>query len=123
MDSNAIKNQIRERFSLGCTDGSCIWGSRGGMVTNGGCDCLIDDDRKKLRKTVMAIRAMWEIIALNVVEIDLLQEVVARLVIIDGYVEDGTSHIVKRTNPDLDSISVQVVDAVRRALKAKNGEY
>lgn len=24
---------------VGCTDGGCIYGSRGGMVTNGGCCC------------------------------------------------------------------------------------
>jgi hypothetical protein len=29
-------------LDVGCTDSGCIWGSPGGMCTNGGCRCLID---------------------------------------------------------------------------------
>ena len=45
-----------------CTDHSCIWGSFGGMGTNGGCECLKDlmrlpvDVRHNIQKNILAMR-------------------------------------------------------------------
>lgn len=32
-------------MAVGCGDNSCIWGSPGGMATNGGCRCLDHRER------------------------------------------------------------------------------
>jgi len=52
---SAFLNEIRERCGIGCTDHGCIWGHPGGMGTNGGCRCLVDDDRKTLRVSARAV--------------------------------------------------------------------
>lgn len=38
-----------------CGDGSCIWGHRGGMSTNGGCRCAGINERQR-RENVDALR-------------------------------------------------------------------
>lgn len=43
-------------LDVGCIDSSCIWGSPGGMATNGGCRCVDhEDDRQVLRRQVRAM--------------------------------------------------------------------
>ena len=58
--------KIAEQLELGCTDHGCIWGHPGGMGTNGGCHCLMDDDRATLRKSQRAVRQLrLDLIALE----------------------------------------------------------
>jgi hypothetical protein len=48
---------------VGCADGSCIWGSPGGMTTNGGCGCIKgekDDLRRLAVKIAHVARALIE---------------------------------------------------------------
>lgn len=50
--------------SVGCTDGGCIYGSRGGMVTNGGCMCSksrkVDEQRLHALKLSMVAKKIAE---------------------------------------------------------------
>ena len=48
---------------LGCSDGSCVFGSPGGMHTNGGCDCIRDRDVNMLRRRLMAMSQIAKTIA------------------------------------------------------------
>lgn len=63
------RDPIAVAWNLGCTDHGCVWGHDGGMGTNGGCRCLVDDDRKTLRAANRAVRMMR-------VELAALREVV-----------------------------------------------
>jgi len=57
------REPIAKTLGLGCTDHGCIWGHDGGMGTNGGCHCLMDDDRKTLRAANRAVRMMRQELA------------------------------------------------------------
>lgn len=57
------RDPIAVACNLGCSDHSCIWGHDGGMGTNGGCHCLVDDDRKTLRAASRAVRMMRQELA------------------------------------------------------------
>lgn len=37
----------------GCSDGSCVFGSPGGMHTNGGCECLKERNPMQLKRNLM----------------------------------------------------------------------
>ncbi len=51
-----------QRSDYGCGDNSCVFGSPGGMGTNGGCRCLSEmprhalTDRLKVQRGIMALR-------------------------------------------------------------------
>ena len=51
-----------QRSDYGCGDNSCIFGSTGGMGTNGGCRCLSEmphravDARRRVTRGIMALR-------------------------------------------------------------------
>lgn len=51
-----------QRSDYGCGDNSCIFGSTGGMATNGGCRCLSEmprhalTDRLRVQRGIMALR-------------------------------------------------------------------
>ncbi len=50
-------------FDAGCGDNSCIWGSPGGMATNGGCRCGNrggGNDRLELVRMQQVARALLE---------------------------------------------------------------
>lgn len=51
-----IVRQVTGRVApgYGCSDGNCVFGNRGGMQTNGGCQCL-KGDRDELRRTVLSL--------------------------------------------------------------------
>lgn len=42
---------------VGCGDGSCVFGYRGGMHTNGGCECM-RGDRERVRLTAHRLRRL-----------------------------------------------------------------
>jgi hypothetical protein len=44
-----------------CFDGSCVFGRRGGMQTNGGCHCL--EDRQNHRRLARVARLLAEEVA------------------------------------------------------------
>ena len=49
-----------KEFKVGCGDNSCVWGSPGGMATNGGCRCFDGLDinaRQARRMEVHSLRA------------------------------------------------------------------
>ncbi len=55
-------------FGIGCGDNSCVWGSRGGMATNGGCRCYdknfhfeIKDADKRLEAQMKSMRELMEL--------------------------------------------------------------
>lgn len=43
-------------MDVGCADHGCIWGSPGGMGTNGGCQCLKNHSRATLRMEMLRMR-------------------------------------------------------------------
>lgn len=47
----------------GCSDGNCIFGHRGGMATNGGCECLKEREPVILRRTILAIADIARVLA------------------------------------------------------------
>lgn len=49
--------------SIGCTDGGCIYGSSGGMVTNGGCGCSKDRNANEQRLHALRLSAVAKKIA------------------------------------------------------------
>lgn len=55
---------LAERYGIGCGDNSCVWGSRGGMGTNGGCRCfdttgpMTDQNRQERRRARRAVVAL-----------------------------------------------------------------
>lgn len=61
---------LAKRYGIGCGDNSCVWGSRGGMSTNGGCRCfdtyqMTDAQRADVRRTKAGIAALWRALAEN----------------------------------------------------------
>ena len=43
-------------LDVGCGDNSCIWGSPGGMATNGGCRCKKGKDAHELGLQLMQMQ-------------------------------------------------------------------
>lgn len=43
-------------MNVGCGDNSCIWGSPGGMATNGGCRCHKGSDAVDMRVTMLQMQ-------------------------------------------------------------------
>lgn len=56
--ASQIMRQVAERLhpGSGCTDGGCIFGSHGGMGTNGGCQCLKERGEVMLRQLAFKLR-------------------------------------------------------------------
>jgi hypothetical protein len=50
-------------LEVGCSDSGCIWGSQGGMCTNGGCDCLQGSPRTNQRETLKLARVAQRLAA------------------------------------------------------------
>lgn len=48
--------------TIGCTDGGCIYGSRGGMATNAGCGCS-KGDKHELRLHALRLSTVAKKIA------------------------------------------------------------
>ncbi len=55
---------LGKMFQIGCGDNSCMWGSRGGMATNGGCRCYkdiyhheIENDKKREEARMASMQA------------------------------------------------------------------
>ena len=49
--------------SVGCWDGSCIYGHPGGMQTNGGCGCLKERDPHRLQLHILQLRQICQTLA------------------------------------------------------------
>lgn len=52
---------LSKTLKIGCGDNSCMWGSPGGMATNGGCRCVERDNahaehRQHVRAGVVRLR-------------------------------------------------------------------
>jgi hypothetical protein len=56
--ARALVRQVAERLhpGVGCADGACVFGSAGGMCTNGGCECLKEREPIMLRRVAMQLR-------------------------------------------------------------------
>jgi hypothetical protein len=55
----------------GCGDGSCVFGHRGGMHTNGGCQCLKETDPVLLRRTALRLADVARALAATMPEVSL----------------------------------------------------
>ncbi len=54
-------------LDVGCGDNSCIWGSPGGMGTNGGCRCVDHEDcPRRLRRQVRMMARVAQHLAAKV---------------------------------------------------------
>lgn len=53
----------RRHHGLGCSDAGCVFGHRGGMATNGGCECLKEREPVILRRTILAIADVARVLA------------------------------------------------------------
>ena len=60
-----MSESLAKRYGIGCGDNSCMWGSPGGMATNGGCRChdraeMVTteqlEERRRIRKGIHALR-------------------------------------------------------------------
>jgi hypothetical protein len=54
--ASVILREVAERMfpDLGCSDGGCVFGTRPGMHTNGGCGCL-QETGPRMRRQLMAL--------------------------------------------------------------------
>lgn len=76
-----------QRSNYGCGDNSCIFGSPGGMGTNGGCRCLAEmprhalTDRLRVQRGIMALRDQIKVLhsghlrAVKLAKIEALEEI------------------------------------------------
>lgn len=64
-----MSDSLAKRYGIGCGDNSCVWGSRGGMATNGGCRChdkaevlTVEqtEERRKLHAGIRLLRSLAE---------------------------------------------------------------
>ncbi len=71
---------LGQMFQIGCGDNSCVWGSRGGMATNGGCRCYgqrnhrrpFNEEAVRARLELMGgIRLLRELVDLPKIEASL----------------------------------------------------
>lgn len=58
-----MTDSLAKRYGIGCGVNSCVWGSRGGMSTNGGCRCFAthqttDEQRAEVRRVRKGIHAL-----------------------------------------------------------------
>ena len=53
------RRMLRDRYKVGCGDNSCIFGSPGGMATNGGCRCFDSPNREHLRAIRFSVSASF----------------------------------------------------------------
>lgn len=60
-----IVRQVTNRLfpDLGCSDGGCVFGSPGGMHTNGGCECLKERKPVQMRRYLMAMHQVSRALA------------------------------------------------------------
>jgi hypothetical protein len=65
MTAKKLRRQVAERLfgAVGCTDHNCVFGSHGGMGTNGGCGCLKDSNPIQLRRVIMQLRDVGQVLA------------------------------------------------------------
>lgn len=93
-------------MKVGCQDNSCIWGSPGGMATNGGCRCVdheykCQDLRRRAREIRLValglVRALAEVTAerdalrLTDNDRDALRAALTCILVHTGRVEDSVS--------------------------------
>jgi hypothetical protein len=53
--SNIVREVTNRLFpELGCSDGACVFGTRSGMHTNGGCACMRETG-VQMRRQLMAL--------------------------------------------------------------------
>lgn len=71
---------LNKMLGIGCGDGGCVFGSPGGMVTNGGCRCFKDLKDSKLRSQYLSgIHLLRQIADLPEVELA-LREIKSRII-------------------------------------------
>lgn len=61
--SQIVRETTNRLFpELGCTDGGCVFGTLGGMHTNGGCQCL-REDKVMMRRQLLALSQVAKTLA------------------------------------------------------------
>lgn len=66
MTARRIMRRVAERLfgeDVGCGDHGCLFGHRGGMGTNGGCQCLKENNPVLLRRTAMRLSELAKVLA------------------------------------------------------------
>lgn len=63
--ASQIVREVTNRLfpGLGCSDGGCVFGSPGGMHTNGGCECLKEREPVRLRRYLLAMQQVTRALA------------------------------------------------------------
>jgi len=59
-EARKILNRVANRLygPIGCHDGSCVFGHPGGMTTNGGCQCLKEQNIHMLRRVILQLSSV-----------------------------------------------------------------
>lgn len=65
MNAKQLVRRVADRLhpGLGCSDAGCVFGHRGGMATNGGCECLKEREPVYLRRTILALSDIARVLA------------------------------------------------------------